>query len=163
MHPIAGFWGGAKHRLGSTREWSGGANIDRYSGGVCEMYCPQCNAEYRAGFYTCSDCDVPLVETLPPEPEHPEGPFTEVFESADASLLPVVESLLDGAGIPFLVQGGESAGGVFPLGSIGGGADERLLRAVIKVPEEHAEAAIALLVAADEVPDFTDPASDESE
>ena len=125
------------------------------------MYCPQCRAEYRAGFSTCSDCDVPLVETLPPEPEHLTGPFTVVFESADVSLIPVVESLLDSAGIPFLVQGGETSGGLFPLGSVGGGADERLLRAVIKVPEQHAEAATSLLVEADEVPDFGGSGSDD--
>lgn len=131
------------------------------------MYCPNCEAEYREGFTTCSDCGVSLVEGLPPEPDHPEGPFTEVFESADASLLPVVESLLDSAGIPFLVQGGETSGGLFPLGSIGGGSDERLLRAVIKVPDEHVEAARALLTEADEVPGYDggpeELADDESE
>ena len=117
------------------------------------MYCPECRAEYREGFTTCSDCGVGLVENLA-EPEHPKGPFVEVFESADASLMPVVASVLHGAGIPFLVQGGETAGGLYPLGSIGGGSDERLLRAIIKVPEEHAEAAKVLLTEADEVPDY---------
>jgi hypothetical protein len=29
------------------------------------MFCPECQAEYRAGFTTCSDCRVALVETLP--------------------------------------------------------------------------------------------------
>jgi hypothetical protein len=107
-----------------------------------------------------------LVETLA-EPEHPTGAFVEVFESADASLMPVVASILHGAGIPFLVQGGETSGGLFPLGSVGGGADERLLRAIIKVPEEHVEAATALLVEADELPEYDglpeELAGDESE
>lgn len=31
------------------------------------MYCPQCGSEYREGFTTCVDCQVPLVESLPPE------------------------------------------------------------------------------------------------
>lgn len=134
------------------------------------MFCPECGAEYREGFTECSDCGVALVDTKPAEAEHPEGPFVTVFESADASLLPVVESLLDSAGIPFLVQGGETSGGLFPLGSIGGGPDERLLGAVIKVPEEHVEEAVALLVEADEVPDYDggpgesgDDADDEEE
>lgn len=117
------------------------------------MYCPKCKAEYREGFTTCSDCGAALVESLP-EADHPQGPFVEVFESADAALMPVVASLLHGSGIPFLVQGGETSGGLFPLGSFGGGADARLLRAIIKVPEEYVEAATALLVAADEVPDY---------
>ena len=131
------------------------------------MYCPQCRAEYREGYTTCSDCGVSLVEAQPPEPDHPTGPFTEVFESADASLMPVVASLLHSAGIPFLVQGGETSGGLFPLGSVGGGSDERLLRAIIKVPAEHVEAAKVLLIAADEVPEYVgDPeelSNDESE
>ena len=29
------------------------------------MFCPQCRAEYRKGFYKCSDCDIPLVDQLP--------------------------------------------------------------------------------------------------
>jgi hypothetical protein len=29
------------------------------------MFCPACKAEYRSGFTECSDCQVPLVETLP--------------------------------------------------------------------------------------------------
>ena len=28
------------------------------------MICPNCHAEFREGFTTCSDCDVPLVEDL---------------------------------------------------------------------------------------------------
>ena len=29
------------------------------------MFCPECRAEYRAGFKTCSDCHVDLVDELP--------------------------------------------------------------------------------------------------
>jgi hypothetical protein len=97
---------------------------------------------------------VSLVEAQPPEPDHPTGSFVEVFESADANLMPIVASILHGAGIPFLVQGGETSGGLFPLGSVGGGSDERLLRAIVKVPAEHVEAARALLIEADEVPEY---------
>jgi hypothetical protein len=31
------------------------------------MFCPQCFAEYREGFTTCSTCDLGLVESLPEE------------------------------------------------------------------------------------------------
>lgn len=30
------------------------------------MYCPNCRAEYRAGFSRCAGCEVELVEELPP-------------------------------------------------------------------------------------------------
>src|SRR5215467_8736989 len=32
------------------------------------MFCPVCRVEYRSGFTRCTDCDVDLVEELPPEP-----------------------------------------------------------------------------------------------
>lgn len=32
-------------------------------------YCPQCKAEYRDGFDTCYDCQVPLVDELSTEPD----------------------------------------------------------------------------------------------
>jgi len=31
------------------------------------MFCPECHAEYRPGFYRCADCDMDLVDALPPE------------------------------------------------------------------------------------------------
>ena len=33
------------------------------------MFCPICKAEYREGFQICDDCNVSLVEELPPDPE----------------------------------------------------------------------------------------------
>lgn len=35
-------------------------------------YCPGCGSEYRAGFTTCIECHLPLVDKLPPiEPSRP--------------------------------------------------------------------------------------------
>jgi hypothetical protein len=42
------------------------------------MFCPQCKAEYRPGFIRCSDCDVELVDCLPPEIQEPKT--TEEFD-----------------------------------------------------------------------------------
>ena len=39
------------------------------------MFCPKCRCEYREGFTECSDCKVPLVPELPPEPK-PEPDLT---------------------------------------------------------------------------------------
>jgi hypothetical protein len=110
------------------------------------MFCPECEAEYREGFNKCSECDVPLVHELPVV-DHGE-PTVGVFRTADASLLPVVESVLRAEGVPFSVQGEETSGGLFPLGSFGGGSDNRRLGAVIRVPKSREEEAKALLEAA---------------
>lgn len=56
------------------------------------MICPLCNTEYREGFYTCSDCSVPLVEKAEPDipkseknqkEEFYKGEFVEVFQTTD--------------------------------------------------------------------------------
>lgn len=44
------------------------------------MFCPACKAEYRFGFTQCSDCQVPLVETLPDDRDDSGSPA-----SADAT------------------------------------------------------------------------------
>ena len=78
------------------------------------MVCPECRSEFTAGTERCPDCGVALVETLPPaNPDQPA--WIEVIETADPSLLPVLESALDAAGIPCTVAG-EEAVGIFPLG-----------------------------------------------
>ena len=34
------------------------------------MFCPKCRTEYRKDFTTCADCEISLVEELPPAGEH---------------------------------------------------------------------------------------------
>src|SRR5688500_14805319 len=36
-------------------------------------WCPNCGAEFRAGFAVCTDCGVAVVDTKPPEPDHTEA------------------------------------------------------------------------------------------
>jgi hypothetical protein len=36
------------------------------------VFCPSCKAEYKSGIRGCPDCDVDLVEELPPDPEPEE-------------------------------------------------------------------------------------------
>lgn len=96
----------------------------------------------------CPDCGSSLVSE-PPEATEPDEPFVQVFRSADTSLLPVIKSVLSGAGIPHLVQG-EEAQSLYPFGSVGGGSDNRLLGAVVLVPESRREAAEAVLKELDE-------------
>src|SRR5215813_4644424 len=82
------------------------------------MFCPQCKAEYRAGFTKCSDCDVELVEQLPvyaepiSETEHPQLVVVRTYPShVEADL---VRTALEAAGIESMFgsddQGGQSPG-----------------------------------------------------
>lgn len=107
------------------------------------MSCPRCGADNAAGAAVCAACGAPLAAADAPRPK---GPLVEVYRTADASLLPVIESVLMGEGIDFLVHG-EEGQALFPLGSIGGGPDERFLGAEVLVREDDAEKARAALAA----------------
>jgi hypothetical protein len=72
------------------------------------LYCPQCGAEYREGYSSCSDCHVLLVRELPenaresnPEPGDPnKDPFCSFWQGTDARICAELRSVLDEAGIP---------------------------------------------------------------
>lgn len=76
------------------------------------MFCPQCSAEYRPGFTHCTDCDVDLVDELPPagtdwfesspggSPGDEEDPFCAFWQGDDARLHAELSTVLDEAGIP---------------------------------------------------------------
>lgn len=126
------------------------------------MWCPECRGEFVDEMTECPDCGRPLVSVMP-EGSDAEESFVQVFRSADTSLLPVVKSVLSGAGIEYVVQGDE-AQGLYPFGSVGGGSDDRLLGAVVLVPGSQREAAEAVLeemdassLAADDADDADGP------
>ena len=78
------------------------------------MICPNCGAEYRPGFTECADCLVDLVEpgTETQAAAEPAGrgpaALTDpvcVYRSTQRARLPLAESLLRSAGIPFVASG----------------------------------------------------------
>ncbi len=79
------------------------------------MICPNCRSEFREGVARCPDCDVELVASLPAA-GHPgaRADWVEVIDTADVALLPILRSALDGAGIPYVVEGDEGLG-LWPL------------------------------------------------
>lgn len=86
------------------------------------MYCPECGAEYRAGFFQCSDCDVPLVHELPADaPRDREAPADEVvvFESAVPGETEMVAGALEEAGITGSIRRGIAGG--LRMGMLDGG------------------------------------------
>jgi hypothetical protein len=78
------------------------------------VICPKCGAEYQPGFTRCSDCLVDLVEpgaqrevTSEPAGRSPAA-LTDpvcVCRSTQRGRLPLAESLLRSAGIPFVASG----------------------------------------------------------
>jgi hypothetical protein len=79
------------------------------------MICPQCNTEYREGFFTCADCLVPLVEKPPEKAEaQPESPpefnfytgdFVDVVHTLNQCDFLTVKLALDEEGIPHNFSG----------------------------------------------------------
>ena len=64
------------------------------------MFCPDCGAEYRQGFYECSDCQVALVAELPPVSEpHPNARLVPVFEAEGPLMFSMAKSILEEAAI----------------------------------------------------------------
>jgi|JYMV01.1.fsa_nt_gi hypothetical protein len=85
------------------------------------MFCPHCKAEYRQGFVECSDCQVPLVLELPREAVPvPEGSIelATILKSGNDAAIAVVESLLQDAGIDYLVRN-KGQHSLYPVGGLG--------------------------------------------
>lgn len=70
-----------------------------------EMICPSCGSEYREGFARCADCDVDLLPRPEDEPPPPDVQLVKIFESGNAAVIPLIESLLADAGIEFMTKG----------------------------------------------------------
>jgi len=85
------------------------------------------------------------------------GDLVDVLRTTDLTLLAVVKTALEGADIPFSVQGEEGLHQI-PVGPFGFGFFRRVLGAVIRVPRERAEEAKAYLASFD-----TDPPDLEGE
>ena len=80
------------------------------------MFCPKCRAEYRPGFSECSDCRVPLVSELKPEPETEYIHFERILATNNPGEIALIKSLLEEEKIIYLING-ENA----PFGMIGVG------------------------------------------
>ena len=107
------------------------------------MYCPECGSEYREGYFTCVDCEVPLTEAPPAEDSHPDRQFVTVFEGSDPAALALAESLLLEEKIPYFTKG-DQIQDLFAMGRIFG-MNVVVGPVLIQVPEEHAEAAFEML------------------
>jgi len=93
------------------------------------MFCPECRAEYREGFFRCSDCGIPLVDQLQAdrsvadrgrafETDHPELVVVRTFPTVIEADL--AKSALESVGIDSMVRsdnkGGQTPGLAFSQG-----------------------------------------------
>jgi hypothetical protein len=70
------------------------------------MICPKCGAEYRPGFTQCSDCSVALVDKSKYDKWHSSSrpaDLVTVFTGGDPGRIALAKSLLESAGIRFVV------------------------------------------------------------
>ena len=112
------------------------------------MFCPKCGDEYQQGLTRCTDCDVDLVEKLPDVEQPPPFEMVTVLETGDQSLIVVAESILKGAGIPFIARN-QRLQNLFGWGTIGTGYSVAMGPVRLQVLKEDAETAKELLVAHD--------------
>jgi hypothetical protein len=68
-------------------------------------WCPLCKTEYDPGIEQCVDCEVALVESLPPEPENEP---VIVLRASTVSEARVAEATLKAEGIPAFIQAAET-------------------------------------------------------
>jgi hypothetical protein len=73
-----------------------------------------CRAEYRQGFKVCADCEVALVDELPPEPIPEFHEFVEVMTVTSEGRIALIQAALDDSGIDFYLHG-EAAHRLVPL------------------------------------------------
>jgi hypothetical protein len=69
------------------------------------MFCPKCRAEYREGFHTCSDCNIELVDELPPIPKPKFINFDEILATYSPADVVFLKSLLESEGIQYFFKG----------------------------------------------------------
>jgi hypothetical protein len=76
------------------------------------MFCPNCEAEYKAGITRCSDCDIDLVAQLTPENkvhDTTESDSVQLRSFNTSTEAEMVQELLAQNGIRSFVAGGEFA------------------------------------------------------
>lgn len=84
------------------------------------MYCPTCGEQFGGTRTECPECGVALTEARPGPPGDPTIALTTVFAAGDPATLAMAKSILDAAGIEYLVRG-EGLQDLFGWGRVGAG------------------------------------------
>ncbi len=102
--------------------------------------CPRCSSEYKEGFDRCADCDVELVESLPPEALNPapSGGFKAVLVTTRQDEALIARSILETHGIRTFIENEHGA-------MLAIGIPSLAIPYEVKVPEENLEEAQRVL------------------
>ena len=107
------------------------------------MICPKCKSEFVDGIYMCSDCEIPLVDSIPGTEETHDDHFTysnfiAVYNPISSQEVSIIKMILEREGIPFHIKNDRLHGAVL-FGIQGPGKME------LYVPEEYAMRVVDLL------------------
>ena len=107
------------------------------------MICPDCNSEYVEGIYSCPDCDVKLVDFIPPDGNIQGNSlqdvhFISVHTPLNSQEVAIIKIILERENIPYYIKNDRLHGAV--LFSIEGPGKMEVL-----VPEDFAKQTIDLL------------------
>src|SRR5687767_11308242 len=108
------------------------------------MICPECGSEYRDGFTRCTECEVDLVQPTDPAGEVSQPRLVKVYETGNAAIIPVVQSLPADADIDFMTKG-EPIQDLFGWGRFGTNLDYVIGPVHFYVREEDQQEAEAVL------------------
>ena len=109
------------------------------------MRCPKCGHDLPGVVDRCPGCDVALTWVDDGEdPEHAPDALVAVLQTSDATLMPVVRSLLEAEGIRCYV-GNDVLQDLLAGGRIGMGYNIAVGSMVLRVAASDAEAARALI------------------
>ncbi|MHC9543259.1 MAG: DUF2007 domain-containing protein [Vulcanimicrobiota bacterium] len=129
------------------------------------MFCPKCKAEYEPHVRNCKDCQVELVESLPPEPPEPEPSYQElvtVYSAPSPAMLDMAQSILQSAEIKYYIKG-ELIQNIIAFGTYGGSFNLSVGPPEIQVaPDDAEEARILLNELAENEPEASDGEGKES-
>jgi hypothetical protein len=107
------------------------------------LYCPKCKTEYSKNISECATCGAALVDSSEEAGEQ-EDDLVPLFRTLNIGLLMVAKSVLESAGISYMVQGEEWLH-LYPVSFSGGLFNPSALGVVIKVRREDLPDAQKLL------------------
>jgi hypothetical protein len=111
------------------------------------MRCPNCGTGVEQGVTQCPQCEIAVAWEGDTATFHLPQDDVPVFTATDPAMLPVIESLLDASGIPYVVSDDVSQD-FMSWGRLIAGYSPVTGPPVVRVPAEHAEAARELIASA---------------